>query len=166
MAEEALLARENVRTVPPTAQVPFGSQELLAELRREEVACLRTMTETRTFERGDVVFEEGDPADGVYFVIRGLVNVEVSARRGERKFRLHTVPAGSAFGELSLIEGGPRTSRTVVVEDTECEMLSIDAFDLLRKQYPAASDAIFRAIARSLSSRLRETTQEIQTLES
>ncbi len=165
LAEEALLAREDVRTVPPTVQVPFGSQELLAELRREEVACLRTMTETRSYDRGDVVFDEGDHADGVYFVIRGLVNVEVSTGRGGRRFRLHTVPAGSAFGELALIESGPRTSRTIVVEETECEMLSIDAFETLRKQYPAASDAIFRAIARSLSVQLRQTTQEIQTLE-
>jgi glutaminase len=165
-AEEALLTRENVRTVPPTVQVPFGSQELLAELRREEVACLRTMTKTRTYERGDIVFDEGDPADAVFFVTRGLVNVEVSAGRGKRRFRLHSVPAGSAFGELALVEGGLRSSRSIVAEDTECEVLSVDCFDALRRQHPSASDAIFRAIARSLSARLRQTTQEIQTLES
>jgi glutaminase len=164
-AEEALLMRENVRTLPPTVRVPFGSQELLSELRREEVDYLRAATETRTYEPREVIFEEGDPADAVYFVTRGLVNVEVGAGRGKRRLRLNTVPAGHAFGELALVDGGERSLRIVVVEATECKVLSVEAFEKMRKTYPAACDAIFRAIARSLSARLRQSTREIQILE-
>jgi glutaminase len=164
-AEEALLMRENVRTLPPTVRVPFGSQELLSELRRAEVDYLRAATETRTYEPRDVIFDEGDPADAVYFVTRGLVNVEVGAGRGKRRLRLNTVPAGHAFGELALVDGGERSLRIVVVEATECKVLSVEAFEKMRKTYPAACDAIFRAIARGLSARLRQSTREIQILE-
>jgi glutaminase len=164
-AEEALLVEGGVRTLPPTARVPLGSQELLAGLNREQVAVVRTATETRVYERGEVVFGEGDPADGMYFITRGLVDVEVCAGRGGRRFRLNTVPAGGAFGELALIDGGARTARIVAAEATECEVLSAEAFKTLRQRHPTISDAIFDAITHSLCARLRQATREIQMLE-
>jgi glutaminase len=92
------------------------------------------------------------------------VNIEVSAG-GNRWFRLKTVPAGSSFGELAIVDGGKRTTRIVVAAHTVCEVLSMAAFNLLLKRRPGAGDAIFRAIAQSLSSLLRQTTREIQALE-
>jgi glutaminase len=164
-AEEALLIREDMPTIPPTVHVPLGSQELLSGLGREEMAFIQAATATRTYDQGEVVYEEGDPSDGLYFVTRGLVNAEV--RAGENRwFRLKTVPAGSAFGELALIDGGTRTNRIVVAKPmTVCEVLSTAAFELLLKRHPSAGEAIFRAIARNMASRLRQTTREIQALE-
>nr|MDT0667936.1 cyclic nucleotide-binding domain-containing protein [Micromonospora sp. DSM 115978] len=109
---------------------------------------MRTQTETRVFEPGDVVFDTGDPADSVYFVTRGLVNVEVTVGGGDRVFRLNSVPAGSAFGELALIDGGARSSRIVVAEPTECEVLTLAGFHALRDAHPRACDAVYRAVAR------------------
>jgi glutaminase len=163
-AEEALLIREDLFTIPPTVHVPLGSQELLAGLQPEDVALIQAETETHTYERGEVVYDEGDPANALYFITRGLVNMEVSTS-GHRWFRLQTVPAGSAFGELALVDGGTRTTRIVVAETAVCEVLSTVAFEQLLKRRPGAGYAIFRAIARSLSSRLRQTTREIQALE-
>jgi glutaminase len=165
-AEDALLLEEGTPPIAlPTDRVPFGSLDLLAELTREDVAALRTATETRTYKPGDVVFAEGDPADGMYLVTRGMVNVEVNASRSGRRFRLNTVQAGNAFGELALVDGGARTSRVVAAEATECEMLSIAAFERLRHQHPRIADALYPAIARSLAARLRHSTREIQMLE-
>ncbi|MBL7497107.1 glutaminase A [Frankia sp. CNm7] len=164
-AEEALLSTRDMQTLSPSAQVPLGTQELLAELGAERVARLRALTETRAYDKGDIVFQEGDPADALYFVTRGLVNVDVVTSGGGRRFRLNTVPAGSAFGELALIDGGTRSSRVVVAEPTECAVLTVPAFEKLRHQDPALCDALFRAIARSLSARLRQATREIQALE-
>uniref|UniRef100_UPI001EF5572D Crp/Fnr family transcriptional regulator n=1 Tax=Frankia sp. CiP3 TaxID=2880971 RepID=UPI001EF5572D len=162
-AEEELL-QEDLAALPPTGHVPLDAQELLAELGAEEMAFIRAATEVRTYDQGEVVYDEGDPADALYFVTRGLVNIEVSAG-GNRWFRLKTVSAGSAFGELAIVDGGVRTTRIVSAGITVCEVLSTVAFELLLKCHPGAGDAIFRAIARSLSCRLRETTREIQALE-
>jgi glutaminase len=164
-AEDAVLIKGNVRTLPPTARVPFERQELLAELNRKQVAVVRTATATRTYERGEVVFGEGNPADGIYFITRGLVNVETCAGRGGRWFRLNTVPAGSAFGELALGGDGVHISRVVAAEATECEVLSGEAFKKLRQHHPRISDAIFHAMTQSLCARLRQATREIQMLE-
>ncbi|MGF7236854.1 MAG: glutaminase A [Frankia sp.] len=164
-AEEALLLHEDLVTLPATVHVPLGSQELLAELDRTEVAALTALTERRSYGRGEVVYSPGDPANAVYFVTRGLVNAEITAGTAGRMFRLNTVAAGSAFGEFALIDGGFRSTRIMAVEATVCEMLSVDAFESMRHSAPNAYNAIFRAIARSLSSRLRATTREIQSLE-
>jgi glutaminase len=163
-AEDALLMQEDLATFPQTTRVSLDAQELLADLGQEEVAFIQAATQLRTYDRGETVFDEGDPADALYFVTQGLVNIEVSAGK-DRWFRLKTVPAGSAFGELALVDGGVRTTRIVAAEPTVCEVLSKMEFELLLKCHPGAGDAIFRAIARSLSSRLRQTTREIQVLE-
>ncbi len=134
--EESLLMRADLTTLPPTVRVPFGAQELLAELSRDEVTVVRTLTESRTYLRGFVIFDEGDPADSIYFVTRGLVNVEARAGKAPRWFRLNTVPAGTAFGELALVDGGLRSSRIVVAEDAECDVLSVGAFENLRRENP------------------------------
>jgi CRP-like cAMP-binding protein len=75
------------------------------------------------------------------------------------------VAAGSAFGELALGGAGVLTSRVVAAEATECELLSVEALEMLRRHHPAISDAIFHALTRSLSARLQRATQEIQMLE-
>jgi glutaminase len=164
-AEEALLNARDMQTLSPSARVPLGVQELLAEMSREQAARLRALTETRLYAKGDIVFKEGDPADALYFVTRGLVSVDTRTAGGRRRFRLNTVPAGSAFGELALVDGGVRSSRIVAVEPTECQILTVSIFEKLRQRDPSLCDALFRAIARSLSARLRQATQEIQSLE-
>jgi glutaminase len=122
-AEEALLNAYELHTLSPTARMPFGGQELLAELGKDQVAALKALTETQFYGKGDIVFREGDPADALYFVTRGLVNVETETAGGRRRVRLNTVGAGGAFGELSLVDGGTRTSRIIVAEPLECEVL-------------------------------------------
>ncbi|WP_322747740.1 MULTISPECIES: glutaminase A [unclassified Frankia] len=163
--EEALLMRANLTTLPPTVRVPFAGQELLAELARDEVAVVRSLTRSQSYERGEVIFDAGDPADAIYFVTRGLVNAEVQAGKAVRWLRLNTVPAGAAFGELALVDGGLRSTRITVAEPTECEVLSLAAFEELRRSNPRTCDAIYRAIARSLSARLRRATREIQSMQ-
>ncbi|OHV40162.1 glutaminase A [Parafrankia soli] len=164
-AEEALLMREDLATLPPTAHVPLGAQELLTDLGKEGTRVIGAMCERRTYERGATVFDEGDPADALYFVTRGLANAQAPNADGTRWFRLSSVPAGSAFGELALVDGGRRSTRIVVAETMTCEVLSVAAFDTLVREHPDVYNALVRAIARSLSAQLRRATREIQSLE-
>jgi glutaminase len=163
-AEEALLSLLEMPTLSLSTRVPLAAQDLLAELGDTAVQALSALTETRFYGKGDIVYREGDPADALFFVTRGLVNVEVMTAGGGRRLRLNTVGAGSAFGDLALVDGGTRASRITVAEPLECEVLSVASFEALHRSQPAVWDALFRALARSLSARLREATQEIQAL--
>ena len=114
---------------------------------------------------GTIVFDEGDEADGLYFVGAGQViaDVRVPGQRGRR--RLSSIPAGSAFGELALVDGRARSTRIVAIESTICHVLSPGAFADLRAAAPSAAAELVLAIARSLSQRLRTSTAEVAALE-
>jgi glutaminase len=116
------------------------------------------------FTPGTVVFEPGDPADSIYFVSAGLVTVLARASRDRRWIRLDTVAAGSAFGELAVMDGVVRSSRVIAEEPTLCHVLGTRVLDDLVTDHPRVAVALHRSIARSLSARLRHATREIQAL--
>src|SRR5262249_4369513 len=80
LAEEALLVREDLFTLPPTVHVPLESQDLLAGLQREDVAFIEAATETRTYNRGRGRLRRGRPGG------RALLRYpRAGEHRGERR---------------------------------------------------------------------------------
>jgi glutaminase len=145
--------------------VPLSGQDLLRDLPADVIAQIESRTVTRVFTAGTVVFDEGDEADGLYFVSAGEVVADVRVRRQRGRRRLSSVAAGSAFGELALVDGRPRSTRIVAVEPTMCHVLSPEAFSSLQAEAPEQCAALTLAIARSLSQRLRASTAEVAALE-
>ena len=163
--ETELLGRGGAAPQVPDGLVGLADQDLLRGLPPGVVAQIEQRTSTRVFAGGTVVFDEGDPCDGMYFVGAGQVmaDVRVPGQRGRR--RLSSVAAGSAFGELALVDGRPRSTRIVAVEPTICFVLSPEGFSGLQAEAPEAAAQLSLAIARSLSQRLRASTAEVAALE-
>jgi glutaminase len=145
--------------------VPLAEQDLLHDLPPEAVAAIQDRVVTRVFTAGTVVFEEGAEADGMYFVGAGEVMADLRVRGQRDRRRLSSVAAGSAFGELALVDGRPRSTRIVAVEPTICHVLSPEAFGSLQRENPVAAAGLLLAIARSLSQRLRASTAEVAALD-
>ena len=114
---------------------------------------------------GDAVFDEGDPADGLYFVAEGRVAVDVRLRSQEGHRRISTIGAGSSFGELALVDGNSRSTRIVALEPTICFVLTAESFAELRRRDPTSASELVMAIARSLSARLRSSTADVAAFE-
>ncbi len=95
--------------------------------------------------RGTVLVREGDPGDSLCIIVEGVVDIL------KDDHVVAQLKAGDYFGELSLIDGEPRSATVVAVEDVVLLTLSSSAFDSL------LSDPFFcRGILRSLSARFRE----------
>ncbi len=111
-------------TVDPEhlAEVPFFA--LLDEAQR---ALLAARVETTTAPAGHMMFGYGDPGDSLYIVRSGVVEIFSKNDTGER-IVLETARAGDFFGEISLLDGGPRTASAVVVEDLDAVV--VDRSDL------------------------------------
>lgn len=97
-----------------------------------------------TYPRDAVVIREGDPGDSLGVIVKGTVEV----RKGDRV--VAELTTGDFFGELSLIDGEPRSADVVATDDVTLLKLTATNFD------PLLNDPFFaRAILRSLTERFR-----------
>jgi CRP/FNR family transcriptional regulator, cyclic AMP receptor protein len=129
------------------AEVPF-----FALLDEEERATLASQMEVVRHAKGHVLFTVGDPGDSLYIISSGVVEVFVKNDTGQR-IVLETAGPKDFFGEMSLLDGGPRTASVVVAEDLEA--LRVDRGDIHRllEKHPTAAIDLLTAMGR----RLRQT---------
>ena len=135
--------------------------EMLREARmfslldEEELNTLSALLESRRFSKGETIFHRGDVGDCLYIIRQGVVEVFVETTEGEKiVFAENT--AGDVFGEISLLDGGPRTATAVAIEDTEA--LTCDRENLLEfvTKHPSAAIDVMTAMGRNL-----RTTDEL-----
>ena len=75
----------------------------------------------RHLQAGKILFSAGDPGDALHIVARGTVDVLANPECGIAKRQEKPSPnsaSGKAFGEMSLLSGGPRTATIRAAEDT------------------------------------------------
>jgi CRP-like cAMP-binding protein len=113
---------------------------------------LRTLAEERNYEAGEVIFEEGDPPDGMYLVVRGTASVN-RHEAGQNK-QIGQILAGGSFGELGLLIDKPRGA--TVIAQTELLALKITPYviDVLRRNAPDIGLLLFEVLARSLATQV------------
>jgi CRP-like cAMP-binding protein len=95
------------------AQVP-----LFASLAPRHLKRLADLTEEQRFMEGARVVREGDIGDTFYVILEGEAKVVTSSGRVVNRLR-----PGDFFGEISLLDGGPRTA--TVVAETPMTMLAL-----------------------------------------
>lgn len=129
------------------AEVPF-----FALLDEDERATLAAQVEIVNFQAGTTLFQYGDPGDTLYVIRSGEVEVYVKDDTGTR-IVLETPRAGDFFGEISLLDGGPRTASVVVTQDLEALSVDRGDLDMLLSRHPHAAVDLLAAMGR----RLRQT---------
>jgi CRP/FNR family transcriptional regulator, cyclic AMP receptor protein len=107
------------------------------------------------FAVGQLLFREGDPADSVFRLLRGAVDI-FRELDGEA-ILLGTVGAGQFIGEMGVVENRPRSATARAASEVEVEILTpTEFFDQIASSPPAARELIQR-----LSQRLREADDRI-----
>jgi glutaminase len=161
--EDSLLRAAGVADGPPDGLIAFAEQDLLLAVSPAAVAALEAAVETRLFPAGSQVFAEGAAADGLYFVGAGQVSAQLKVDGTVR--RLSTMGPGSSFGEIALVEHGPRSMTIVADQPTLCYVLTAAALEDAISADPATGLEMYRAIARGLAERLRAATRELSSLD-
>jgi len=123
-----------------------------------ELGALCGLLETNHFEKGDTVFSAGDAGDTVYIVRSGSVQVYIENYEGQ-KIILRENLKGDVFGDISLLDGGPRTATAVAVEASETLSLDRDQLLQLITKYPHAGLDLLTVMGR----RLRATNELLRT---
>jgi CRP/FNR family transcriptional regulator, cyclic AMP receptor protein len=129
--------------------------ELLAEvpffqlLDNEERQFLASELDVVRFKEGDVVFTYGDPGDSLYVIRTGAVEVFFKDDTGER-IVLETAREGDFFGELSLLDNGPRTASVVATRDVEALRVDRSDLDHLLRLHPEAALELLTAMGKRM----------------
>lgn len=101
----------------------------------------------RVFDRGQVVFYEGDPAESLYVIRSGRVAVQVSTAMGDTA-TVNVLGEGQAFGELALVRSSRARSASVrALERTEALMISRGTFEDLRRRDPSVDRFLVELLA-------------------
>lgn len=106
--------------------------DLFAGLTPEELAGIQTACQWQTFASGDEIFTKSSTSRDVFFVVAGRVRIVNFSLTG-REVAYAEIGAGACFGELSALDGKPRSASIVALED--CVLASIapeDFLDVLR----------------------------------
>ena len=122
---------------------------LFALLDDQERALLAERVETVKFDEGAVIFNVGDPGDSMYIVTAGEVQLSVKTKTGEEMF-LESPGPGEFFGEISLLDEGPRTATARAKSPVVAIEIDRGDLDELFRLAPAAALDLLAATGRRL----------------
>lgn len=113
----------------------------------------------RVVERGQSVFTQDEPGDRMYVLADGAVKLFVASRDGGVvELVRHRPPA--TFGEVALLDGGPRSASAEAVErSTLLVVTRVELLHLLR-----AEDQVAEALLSTLGAMVRRTTRQVSDL--
>jgi CRP/FNR family transcriptional regulator, cyclic AMP receptor protein len=101
---------------------------------------------------GEILFRAGASDDGCYRIEDGLLKVTMVSGSGAERILAFLGP-GAIVGELSVIDGLPRSATVVAVRNAAMSCLSRAEFEAFADKHPA----IYKSLVRLLANRLRET---------
>jgi membrane protein len=143
----------------------FG-MEVLASIRKKDTVILQTLFDVkgsksrttrrllehfiREYHEGEIIFNEGDPGERMFYVVSGLVNI---VKNGTL---INVVKPTEYFGEMAMLLNAPRVAKAVVaVADTQLAIISRKNFETLLHDKPE----IVLALLKSMAARLRSADE-------
>jgi CRP-like cAMP-binding protein len=140
---------ETLRNIPLFAGLPTARLKLIAYT-----------AEIVSFEPGEVIVRQGDPADAVYIITEGEAEVLLTGDEG-REIPINTMGRNTLFGEIAVLCQGRRTTTVKAKERVVTFKISSRLFlDLVR-----TSPEIGMQVMTVLAQRLEHTTHMLQQLQ-
>jgi acetaldehyde dehydrogenase / alcohol dehydrogenase len=160
-------AESSVGTLDHTISLKLPSP--LNRLPDKEGLIVQSHMEALSFPANTILFRQGDPTDGCYIVDKGLIRLELSHYRSnpdENEDVLMFIEPISFLGELSLLDHSTRSATAIAHTNIEVRKISLQTLEKLTKEYPAIAISMLTALGRSAAERLRQTTQQLDSLTS
>jgi CRP/FNR family transcriptional regulator, cyclic AMP receptor protein len=130
-------------------------------LPNEDVAHFFEILESVELKKSGVLFDVGQEADGMYFVISGKVAVQKETGFGTRTQVVALLDRGAPVGEAGLLDGSLRGASVVAVEDTSLLYLTKRSFDKLCAEQHELGLIFFRWLLSRVSLRLKGSTERL-----
>lgn len=139
--------------------------ELFKGRKPETINALESYMETRSYKAGEMIFDGGDTGDELFLIRRGEVRILLAIDE-THSHHISTFGRGAFFGEMSFLDGKPRSARAVAYTDTDLYGLSRASFEKLSDDHKKVAISLLDGLARILAGRLRYANAEIHALDS
>lgn len=137
----------------------FKNVPLFDDLSENELKAVSELSLSRRFSRDQVILLAEEEGEAMFVIQSGRVRVSLISDDG-REVILDMLEEGDFFGEMSLLDGQPRSANVVAAEDTELAMLRRPDFLLLIHRLPQIATKLLAELTR----RLRRADQMIENL--
>jgi len=127
------------------------SSNLFSKLPAGLSCLLLKAAQPRYVKSGELLFAAGDAGDGCYLIEQGLLKVVVTSRRGEERI-IAILGAGAIVGELSILDGLPRSASVFALGECVLRFVSREAFQRCADEHPE----MYQALVVILAARLRQ----------
>lgn len=138
----------------------LGISKLFECLGDDEMHALANAVATKQFRAGDTIFREGDTGDGIYVVAQGTVIITALLNE-TTPCDLARLRTGDFFGEMAVIDSGPRSATASVTEDTTVHFIRRDQILKLLEVSPAFSLTLIQEVTRRIREFNRKYVEEI-----
>jgi NTE family protein/lysophospholipid hydrolase len=133
-------------------------RDLFGEIDTPTLHALQGKLEWRHLSNGDLLFEQGDKADGMYIVINGRLRIVHSDSEG-RSHTLNEIASGETVGEYALLTEEKRSATVLAIRETDVVRIDPGDFEQLVKQYPMLIRAVTRIIVERQQRQLKRTSK-------
>ena len=141
-----------IEKTPWSDEFEGGQIELLAR----HMGCYRV-------PKGTVIFEEDATQAHMCLVLKGKIQVLKSDASGNERV-ISTLGADETLGEMSLIDGEPRSASAVAASETLLMVMARSEFSLLCDSHPTLGAVLLTRISKLLCQRLRDTSRRLTEL--
>jgi glutaminase len=144
--------------------IPLVRHPVLAGLSPEAFGVLGSLLVPRSWQAGDAVVRQGEPARELYLITAGELSVYVPLEGRERGRRLATLTAGMVLGEVSFLAGGLRTADVVADSPVDAWILDIDTFRRIRATKPEVAAALLENLYAIVAAIAKRLTDEVASI--
>jgi CRP/FNR family transcriptional regulator, cyclic AMP receptor protein len=122
----------------------------------DQAICAAKMQELR-FEKGQILFRQGDAGTRLYLMANGQVRLAIAAKSG-RGLSFQIAVAGDLIGEIAVLDGGPRSATATALTPVMAYTLERSVFQDLWSARPAIANAIIAFLCR----RVRKASDRLE----
>jgi CRP-like cAMP-binding protein len=112
----------------------------------------------RSYTPGEYIFKEGDIGEEMFIIHSGTIRITKKTDEGEKT--LVSLTEGDFFGEMAVIDNGPRSASAIAVDDVVCIVLNEELFE----QQMQRNAKIVKKILKNMSARLRAMNDQLQNM--
>jgi CRP-like cAMP-binding protein len=143
--------------------VPFGAIPVLASLKEEDRDAVAPLCQMKGYDRGEVIFHEGEPAEWIHFVYIGRVKIVKAA--GSRDVIIEILESGEPIGAVAAFEGRPFPATAITLEPSGVLSIPSESFFRLLETKPMMTRRLLAGLTLRLiavNKRLADMTGSVE----